>query len=58
MFFLILIIPFTYLETNKIKFPAEVDIEWAYFKNASQIQVIEAFSNKGFIYNIEKVIYS
>lgn len=41
------------LETNKIKFSAEVNIEWAYFKNASQIQVFEAFSNKGFIYTIE-----
>lgn len=41
------------LETNKIKFPADVNIEWAYFKNPFQIQVFEAFSNKGFIYNIE-----
>lgn len=41
------------LETNKIKFSAGVNIEWAYFKNPNQIQVFEAYSNKGFIYNIE-----
>ncbi|MBE8724366.1 hypothetical protein C4F50_05335 [Flavobacterium sp. KB82] len=47
------------LETNKIKFPADAAIEWAYFKNPSQIQIIEAYSNKGFIYNVEskEIIY-
>jgi hypothetical protein len=46
------------LEKKRIKFGEEVDIEWAYFINPTQIQIIQAFSNLCFIYDLkeEKII--
>lgn len=42
------------LENKKIKFENDIDIEWAYLINPTQIQIIEAFSNLSFIYDIEE----
>ncbi len=42
------------LKTKKIKFQEEVNIEWAFFINATQIQIIEAFSNICFLYDLER----
>lgn len=46
------------LENKKIKFQSDIDIEWAYLINPTQIQIIQAFSNLCFIYDLdeEKVI--
>lgn len=38
----------------KVKFEKDIDIEWAFFINSMQIQVIQAFSNSSFIYDLEK----
>ncbi|MCM0666537.1 hypothetical protein [Flavobacterium tyrosinilyticum] len=42
------------LESKKIKFEEDVAIEWAYFINSKQIQVIQAFSNICFVYDLEE----
>lgn len=42
------------LENKKIKFENDVHIEWAFLINANQILVIQAYSNKCFIYDLEK----
>ncbi len=42
------------LENKKIKFDEDVNIEWAFLINSTQIQVIQAFSNNCFIYDLEK----
>ena len=42
------------LENKKIKFDEAISIEWAFLLNSTQIQVIQAFSNNGFIYDLEK----
>lgn len=46
------------LEKKRIKFNKDVDIEWAYFINPTQIQIIQAFSNLCFTYDLkeEKII--
>jgi len=46
------------LENKKIKFENDIDIEWAYLINKTQIQIIQAFSNLYFIYDLqeEKII--
>ncbi|MCD0472227.1 hypothetical protein [Flavobacterium sp. JAS] len=46
------------LEKKRIKFDEHVDIEWAYFINPTQIQIIQAFSNLSFVYDLkeEKII--
>lgn len=46
------------LEKNRIKFGDDIDIEWAYFINPTQIQIIQAFSNLCFVYDLkeEKII--
>jgi len=42
------------LENKKIKFDEDINIEWAFLINSTQIQVIQAFSNSCFIYDLEK----
>lgn len=42
------------LENKKIKFESDLDIEWAYLINSAQIQVIQAFSNTCFVYDLDK----
>lgn len=42
------------LESKKIKFENDIDIEWAYLINKTQIQVIQAFSNVCFVYDLEE----
>lgn len=42
------------LENKKIKFESNIDIEWAYLINSTQIQVIQSFSNSCFIYDLEE----
>jgi hypothetical protein len=42
------------LENIKIKFEKEIDIEWAFFINPSQIQIIQAYSNLCFIYDLDE----
>lgn len=42
------------LQHKKIKFESDVDIEWAYLINSTQIQVIQAFSNLCFTYDLEE----
>lgn len=42
------------LEKKRIKFTEDVDIEWAYFINPTQIQIIQAFSNLCFVYDLEE----
>lgn len=42
------------LENKKIKFETDVNIEWAYLINETQIQVILAFSNVCFVYDLEE----
>lgn len=42
------------LENRKIKFEKEIDIEWAFFINPTQIQIIQAYSNLYFIYDIDE----
>lgn len=46
------------LESKKIKFEEDLSIEWAFLINATQIQIIEAFSNNCFVYDLkeEKII--
>ena len=46
------------LENKKIKLESDIDIEWAYLINSTQIQIIQAFSNLCFIYDLneERVI--
>jgi hypothetical protein len=46
------------LEKKRIKFNEDINIEWAYFINPTQIQIIQAFSNLCFIYDLkeEKII--
>ncbi|WP_316633909.1 hypothetical protein [uncultured Flavobacterium sp.] len=46
------------LEKKRIKFDEDTDIEWAYFINSTQIQIIQAFSNLCFVYDLmdEKII--
>ncbi|WP_431244904.1 hypothetical protein ACQ9BO_12180 [Flavobacterium sp. P21] len=41
------------LESKKIKFDEDINIEWAYLIDSNQIQVIQAFSNMSFIYDLE-----
>lgn len=42
------------LEKKRIKFDEHVDIEWAYFINSEQIQIIQAFSNLCFVYDLNE----
>ncbi len=42
------------LEGKKIKFKEDVNIEWAFLINSTQIQVIQAFSNSCFLYDLEE----
>lgn len=42
------------LEKKRIKFDEHVDIEWAYFINSEQIQIIQAFSNLCFVYDLKE----
>ncbi|TPG45230.1 hypothetical protein [Flavobacterium pectinovorum] len=42
------------LEKKRIKFNEDINIEWAYFINSKQIQIIQAFSNLCFIYDLEE----
>lgn len=41
-------------ENKKIKFEKEIDIEWAFFINPTQIQIIQAYSNLYFIYDTDE----
>jgi hypothetical protein len=41
------------LENKKIKFEEDVNIEWAYLIDSKQIQIIQAFSNMSFVYDLE-----
>ncbi|AWK05287.1 hypothetical protein HYN56_14000 [Flavobacterium crocinum] len=43
----------TTLQKTRVKFEKEIDIEWAFFINSKQIQVIQAFSNNCFVYDLE-----
>lgn len=42
------------LKNRKIKFEKEIDIEWAFFINLTQIQIIQAYSNLFFIYDTDE----
>ncbi|WP_347051782.1 hypothetical protein [Flavobacterium olei] len=42
------------LQNKKIKFEEGFDIEWAYLIDATQVLIIQAFSNIYFIYDLEK----
>lgn len=42
------------LENKKIKFDEDVNIEWAFLINSTQLQVIQAFSNSCFVYDLEE----
>ncbi|MNQ18700.1 hypothetical protein D3C85_317520 [compost metagenome] len=42
------------LENKKIKFDKDISIEWAFLINANQIQVIQAYSNNCFIYDLQE----
>lgn len=42
------------LENKKIKFENDIDIEWAYLINSTQIQIIQAFSNVYFTYDLNE----
>lgn len=42
------------LENKKIKFESDLDIEWAYLINSKQIQIIQAFSNTCFVYDLDQ----
>ncbi|MXO05712.1 hypothetical protein [Flavobacterium sp. HBTb2-11-1] len=47
------------LQNIKVKFEKDIDIEWAFFINATQIQIIQSFSNSCFVYDLkeQKIIY-
>ncbi|WP_433829517.1 hypothetical protein [Flavobacterium anhuiense] len=42
------------LENKKIKFDEDISIEWAFLINRNQIQVIQAYSNSCFIYDLQE----
>ena len=42
------------LENKKIKFGNDIDIEWAYLIDSTQIQIIQAFSNICFVYDLNE----
>lgn len=42
------------LENKKIKFDEDISIEWAFLINLNQIQVIQAYCNNYFIYDLEE----
>ncbi|MFD2939040.1 hypothetical protein [Flavobacterium notoginsengisoli] len=42
------------LQKTRIKFENDIDIEWAFFINPKQIQIIQAFSNTCFVYDLEE----
>ncbi|MDQ6529246.1 hypothetical protein [Flavobacterium sp. LHD-85] len=42
------------LKSKKIKFDEDTNIEWAFLINSTQLQVIQAFSNSCFAYDLEE----